>query len=35
MFAMTKLIEMETTAQNKVDLYLFNVVKKVENSHKI
>ena len=35
MFAMAKLMEMETTEQNKVALYLFNVVKKVENSHKI
>ena len=35
MFAMAKLMEMETTEQNKVALYLFNVVKKVENLHKI
>ena len=35
MFAMAKLMEMKTTEQNKVALYLFNVVKKVENLHKI
>ena len=35
MFAMAKLMEMKTAEQNKVALYLFNVVKKVENSHKI
>ena len=27
MFAMAKLMEMETTEQNKVSLYLFNIVK--------
>ena len=27
MFAMAKLMEMETTEQNKVALYLFNIVK--------
>lgn len=26
MFAMTKLIEMEITEQNKVSLYLFNII---------
>ena len=33
MFAMAKLMEMETTEQNKVALYLFNTlnIKKVEN----
>ena len=35
MFAMAKLMEMKTTEQNKVALYLFNVVKKVENLYKI
>ena len=28
MFAMAKLMEMETTEQNKVALYLFNSIKK-------
>ena len=27
MFAMTKLMEMQTTEQNKVSLYLFNIIK--------
>ena len=27
MFAMTKLMEMETTEQNKVALYLFNIIE--------
>ncbi len=35
MFAMAKLMEMKTAEQNKVALYLFNVVKKVENLYKI
>ena len=35
MFAMAILMEMKTTEQNKVALYLFNVVKKVENLYKI
>ena len=31
MFAMAKLMEMETTEQNKVALYLFNLILKQKN----
>lgn len=31
MFAMAKLMEMETTEQNKVTLYLFNNIIKITN----
>ena len=34
MFAMAKLMEMETTEQNKVELYLFNSIKHLEPKSK-
>ena len=35
MFAMAKLMEMETTEQNKVALYLFNHLKNLNKKDKI
>lgn len=34
MFSMTKLMEMEMTEQNKVALYVFNNLDKIENIQK-
>ena len=33
MFAMAKLTEMETTEQNKIALYLFNIIKRIPCVH--